>query len=267
MINTNLKPKIHFIHIYEAQNTGEMACSPFEYFGKEFSSYYDCLCHDLRSLNLKKISANDWVILGGGGLFEVREDFQQTINLILNRTYKVISWSCGHNHHNERVINSKIDYSKFFMLTVRDFGMQNQEYLPCVSCMNRELEKEAQAVRKFGIIEHLDYPINAWEIDKISNSFSIYSITKFISESECIITNSYHCLYWASLMKKKVLLYEPFSSKFSNFEFKPVLIDRNTDLNKAFDDAVIYEKSLQKCREMNENFKTKLLKTMLKIDF
>ncbi len=108
-------PKVHFIHIFEGQNSGEMLCSPYDYFASDFCERYECLCHDIRTLNLKKIAPDDWVILGGGGLFDVREDFQKTINAVLNRTYKVISWACGHNAHNGRTVNEKIKYESIFL--------------------------------------------------------------------------------------------------------------------------------------------------------
>lgn len=258
-------PKVHFIHIFEGQNSGEMLCSPYDYFAADFCERYECLCHDIRTLNLKKIASDDWVILGGGGLFEVRDDFQKTINALLNRTYKVVSWACGHNAHDGRNIDEKIKYERFFYLTVRDFGIPGEEYLPCVSCMNSLLDISLPIERRIGIIEHLDFPILEFDFPRISNAHSPMTIMRFIASSEIIVTNSYHSIYWATLMKKKVVLYKPFSSKFKNLKNQPVIFAGNLEESVAV--SKIHEDYLAECRKLNVDFAQKILRIMKKIDF
>ena len=260
-----MKPRVHFVHIYEAKNTGEMLCGPYEYFGRLFCADYELFCHDIRTLNLNKIRQSDWVILGGGGLFEVREDFQNTINAILKRTYKVVSWACGHNMHFGRDIKTKIRYKSFFYLTVRDFGLEGEEYLPCVSCMSPLLDLKKPIARHFGIIEHLDYKIDEFSYDKISNAHAPLSIFDFISSSEVIITNSYHVVYWSTLMRKKVILYKPFSTKFNHLEFAPRLYSGDIAQDEA--NCKVYENALEDCRKRNIDFANRLYSVMRSIDF
>lgn len=257
----NTKIRIHFIHIFEAQNSGELLCNPYDYF-LEFSEKYLCMQHDIRTLKHSEIHKEDWVILGGGGLFEVREDFQKTINFILQKTYKVISWGCGHNQHNDHdEILTKINYSRFLYLATRDFCFNsNEEYCPCVSCMNPMLDIKFQEKNKIGIIEHLDYPITEFEFPKIKNSASPRNIMQFIAESEYILTNSYHAIYWSTLMNKKVILYKPFSTKFDFLKDKPVIYNGN--LEDSMKKSKNYPDALKTARNINEKFSKKILRTI-----
>lgn len=258
----NFKPTIHFVKVVECQNTGEMHCNPFEYF-PEFAGAGICLTHDLRYINLKLFKPDDWVILGGGGLFEVREDFQNIINWLLCRTYRTVAWGVGHNRHFGREINTEIDFNKFLYLSTRDYGYENQEYLPCVSCMNSNLDKNVKIVRDVGIIEHMEFPIDEFSYDKISNRCSIENMTDFIAGSNVIITNSYHACYWATLMEKKVILYKPFSTKFDKLEFLPVVYSGNLDSD--IEKAKIYHGALESCRKKNLEFMKLIYNSIVRI--
>lgn len=255
--------KIHFVHIFEGQNSGEMLCGVYDYFDA-FSQKFLCLQHDIRTLNRRMISSKDWVILGGGGLLGVREDFQDTINFLLNKTYKVVLWSVGHNSHIDRIINTKIDFYKFLFYSTRDFNYNDEEYCPCPSCMSSLLNIKRSVIRKFGIIEHLDYSIEEFKFDKIKNSYSPRTIMNFIAESECIITNSYHAAYWATLMKKKVIIYKAFSTKFSYYKFEPVFY--SGDLESDFNKAKIYKNALNDSRKINIEFADKIFNAISLID-
>ena len=59
-------------------------------------------------------------------------------------------------------------------------------------------------------------------------------------------------------MNKKVILYNPFSNKFDNFKYKPVIYSGNlkSDINKA----VVYSQSLEECQSENRVFFEKVKK-------
>lgn len=70
---------------------------------------------------------------------------------------------------------------------------------------------------------------------------------------ETVITNRYHGVYWGTLLKKKVLLYEPNCSRFLRFRHMPILFDR-TNWSEKMDQAQAYPDALDECRTANTEF-------------
>lgn len=241
---------IHFIHVFEPRNPGDMCCMPYLYF-KEFFNDYRVQIHTLKDVQFSAIHAQDIVILGGGGIFECLDDFQWTINRLLDVCDNVIAWSCGHNNHKDRCMRFDIDYSKFKLLSVRDFDYDNQRYVPDVSCFIPDLTKEYPIKRRIGILEHQDFPINL-SGEKINHKLGKTAVLDFIGSSEIIVTNTWHGAYWAMLMNKKVVLYEPYSNKFDNFKYPLVVYSGDLELDIA--NSVSYPDFIQECRELNLGF-------------
>ena len=64
-----------------------------------------------------------------------------------------------------------------------------------------QLEYEYKIQRNIGVIEHHHNKILLKEkYDKINNELNIDDIIKFIGESNIIITNTYHALYFSALL-------------------------------------------------------------------
>lgn len=263
-------PRLHFIRAVDPRNTGDFNCSPIQYFEDSFKDYV-CFQHCISErIDWNAIKPHDWIILGGGGLFEITESCQQNINHLLARTSgRVISWACGHNKHvGDNDVQTEIEYKKFALFTVRDYGYMSvcgelERYLPCVSCMNPAFDANFNKpiLRNIGIIEHHVFPINMHGYDKITNAIMIKQILEFIGTSEIIITNTYHAVYWATLLNKKVILYGKFSNKFDYFKYKPV--EYSGDLQGDILKARTYSNALEESRDLNTAFCLEVL-NMLK---
>lgn len=231
---------------------------------KTFLEDYVCEFHDIGKVDIKSINENDWVIIGGGGLFEQCEGWNKNINMVLSKCKNVVSWGCGKNSHFDKTI-VEIEYDKFKLLSTRDFGFYknlNEIYMPCVSCMNPCLSKTYFPRRSIGVIEHKEFPICEFDYDRISNSCSFEAIITFIGESDIIITNTYHAAYWSMLMGRKTILYNQFSDKFDYFEHKPAKYTGNLDEDISL--AKIYPEYLYKCRERNLRFFEKIMEEISK---
>lgn len=254
------KPRVHFVRSIDIYNTGDMSCGPLDYF-PVFKEKFNCYLHSSKNMEYSLIRDGDVVIIGGGGLLECGETHQNAINRLLSMPVKVISWALGHNSAYqgnmwEWNVDREIDYSKFYKFTTRDYGLDGMRFLPCVSCMNpgldMKLDMKLNVKRGIGIIEHHDLHIDEFDYDKINNSDSYEKIINFIASSDVIITNTYHCAYWAMLMCKKVILYKPFSNRFEHFKYKPVVY--SGDLEKDIEKCVIYPDALSEFRKMNIEF-------------
>ena len=97
--------------------------------------------------------------------------------------------------------------------------------------------------------------------ETIKNNRSISEIEDFILTSEIIITNSYHCAYWAILLQRKTIVVDKFSTKFDYYKYKPEfislsheIIDIDEELKRAIDRAHIYPEAFEEAIKLNDEF-------------
>jgi len=216
--------------------------------------------HHINYIQWSNIAPCDAIILGGGGMLDNFPSWQQAINRMLNTCGCVIAWGVGfHNYKGQAPPLPEIDYTKFALITVRDFEYPVKlEYLPCVTCLLPQLRKKQEIKRAIGVINHPTYTITGTDFDTIDNSLGIDEITGFIAQSEAILTTSYHAAYWALLMGKKTIVGCIWANKFEYFERKPVILEElSTDvLNNAVStwDAKLYDGWLDECISLNFKF-------------
>ena len=258
--NQHYLVKLHFVNMMGEGNVGDYVCGPYWYFSNFFS---DCTCyfHKLQKIDFDQMSNGDWVIVGGGGLINHEESWNELIYRCQHITGHVILWGVGENtHFGEKC--QPFDYGKVLLSGIRDKKetYYKSEFVPCASCMLPQLKYVYKIRREIGVIEHDSYPITEFGYEKINNSRDINTVLQFIGESETIISNSYHAIYWATLMKKKVIIYDQWSSKFDHLPYKQPIYTGN--LSQDLENALVYENSLQECRNINLQFAGKIRKIM-----
>ena len=244
---------LHYIHRVDINNVGDMFCGYYKYFYSDLKKY-NLMVHDINSSNFNKIYKDDTVIFGGGGLMDNSDLWNSNINAILNKSKNVIFWALGHNKHYNQNINIKIDFDKVNMLSIRDYKHESGfRYVPCASCMIPYLNMKEDIKREIGIISHKDYIIENNEYDIITNSQNIYEIIDFIRTSKVIITNSYHGIYWATLMKRKVITMGILhSNKFDYFKYPPQKY--SGDIINDINEAKIYKLALDESIDLTINY-------------
>ena len=266
MTNTILTKKkykrtIHFIHRDCKENTGDNVCNAGNYY--KFPGY-NKITHDIYTPDFNQIKKDDIVIYSGGGLLNCVESWNVNINKSFELCDNVYGWGIGFNAHNVTHVKTPINLSKFKHLGLRDYfkkySFDNMSYLPCSSCNLPQLQEVYEIKRKAGVVSHLakliTYPsafINLFNIEKINNQANINKFIKFIGESESIITNTYHCLYFSMLLNKTSILDFSFSQKFNNLKY---------DYIKSGEDirTIDYTNYLQESIDLNNKFYNKLLK-------
>jgi exopolysaccharide biosynthesis predicted pyruvyltransferase EpsI len=82
-------------------------------------------------------------------------------------------------------------------------------------------------------------------------------VIAFLGSAETVVTNSYHGAYWATLLGRRVVVVDPFSTKFFFLKHRPVIAALQ-DYTKAISRTRIYPESLSECREANLNFSVKV---------
>ena len=130
-----------------------------------------------------------------------------------------------------------------------------------MSCKAVELDKNIEIRRKIGIIDHKYFPVSH-DIpgERIDNSENFQTITDFIASTEIIISSSYHVVFWGTLMNKKVICANAFSTKFDYFKHKPVFY--SGDIEHNISQTKIFPNALQEARNLNNDFFERVRETV-----
>lgn len=259
------------IHRIDPNNVGDLYCAPHHYFDVLKGKSLDIFDYNNENKNvvnnfINQISSNS-LIVGGGGLLN-RSGFKKQMKLfekLTEKNKKIVLWGVGHNNkHSETFNNLKeysVDVSKFGVVGTRDYDMPG-EYVPCVSCLHSIFDNDYQESNEFGIVFHKDTLKRPEIINKFkdfpssSNTSNLEELIGFIGSANKIITDSYHVMYWSMLMNKKVVVI-PNSSKFFDFQYKPIVSNFDDALN-CFDKTQTYSGLLAECRDINIKFADKV---------
>lgn len=259
------------IHRIDSRNVGDFYCAPHLYFDPLKEKKLDIF--DYKSSNnsvtehwIDTISRNA-LIIGGGGILN-RGSFQKQMKLFESlslKNKKMVIWGAGHNSKDPKDFGKKLDYSvdttKFGMVGTRDFKA-SKNWVPCVSCMNSVFDKKYNSTQEVGVIFHKKTMKDKTVTSKFndfpttSNTTNLQSLINFIGSSETVITDSYHAMYWAMLLNKKVVVI-PNSSKFFDFKYHPVISSFDNCL-EDIKKAEKYSGILEECREINRDFAEKV---------
>jgi hypothetical protein len=253
-------------------NVGDWHCAPFRYFDLGRT------CLDILDFDPAKDSADAaakaiagrHVVLGGGGL--IANTFHQKVAHLAEqrpRLLSLVAWGIGESEHVDRSGGLVPPYpgalprhmDAFHLIGMRDTGgiLGSQvEWAPCVSCMAPEFDQNRTITREAVIYEHKRIPLPMDGLDRMSNEGrSLESKVAFLGSAELVITNSYHGVYWATLLGRRVLAV-PNMSKMYRFRHSPVICEAESWQRYA-PLAVAYPEALDECRLATKAFHNKVL--------
>jgi hypothetical protein len=283
------------IHRLDRSNPGDLYSSPCLYFEVLENKQMDIWDFESKSRsvlnNILRETCTSQLIIGGGGLLN-RPNFAGYMNLFEQLSLvgkKTILWGCGHNDGSKlfslKSLGYNINLNNFGLVGTRDYGF-SKDWVPCPSCLHPIFDDQADETQEVGLILHkktLDYLNNIqWNSKSIglarsnlsalnfllklittfpcvSNEGPLEDIVSFIKKSNTIITESYHGMYWAMLLGKKVSVI-PNSSKFFDFKYDPYFspTENNPGFDEVMKNARSYSGVLDECREANANFAEKV---------
>lgn len=242
------KNKYVFIHNIrkngkQINNIGDLYSSIYKIYPNIVDNYdIMCLHNDIQKDKITKEKLKGKIaIIGGGGLIDLKDEWNIKINFIIENSKKTYFFGPGFNNENSPIKNKiNFNHNNIAKIGIRDIN-NNYGFVPCPSCLLLEKYKNNKNKRKYGIVEHCQKKMpNIKGIDeKISmiyeNDKSIDNILNFISSTENLIVNSYHAYYFSILLGKKVLLYKNWSNKFNNiFSQKIILYNNKLSLDNQF---------------------------------
>jgi hypothetical protein len=256
-------------NIFRADNTnaGDWWSPPIRYFRFKNPKAIDILkCNQLP--NIESV-----FVVGGGGLG--RPFFSNALNNLKrpDRKYKLISWGAGCDVAEDRagivdVSNDPIGsyFNGFDENGLRVFPESpSHTWVPCSSCMWPGFERYRALIpiEKIGVYEHKRVPIKFQEFQnypKLSNAGdSIEEKLSFMARFEIIVTNSYHGVYWASLLNRKVICI-PFKSGLFTFKHQPKYLKDDFSSIRV-DEIATFPNALEECREANVDFFKRVVST------
>lgn len=257
-----------FLHRTDELNPGDHWSCPKHYFPELQGDVYDVN----KESNFDK--KYDGVILGGGSIINGKRDISR-ISQLINKSKSKNNFIWG--SHFIRDIPQSF-YNKFKLIGVRRYQKKYGEnkhmsFLPCASVMHKVFDKEYKIKYPVSIISHFKRPLPKLPINTyyhtVNKPNNIESIVKIIGESETVISNSYHAVYWSMIMNKRTICFthdESKDNKLNWFKHKPIMCRyniKNRD-SHTFDRKMLlkdysYKYVKQEYRDLNLKFYKKVI--------
>jgi len=248
--------QIFSIALHDTNNIGDRVSSPLDYFKFPIKAEkIDAAKGDFSR------AKGAFIIYGGGGLIHLpspdyNNGVMEYLEDVCNLSPWLVSWGVGHNiHHSTKIEYPKSFVKKFKLHGVRDVN-QALPWVPCVSCMSPLFHHKYKIKRDIVAVGHdlsdFNYPTME------HTSVTLKEIVKFIASGSTVITNSYHGAYWGMLLNRKVIVFDPMSSKFYGLPEEVELATPDTWENEV--KTVKANKGfLAKCRRINREYHKKVL--------
>lgn len=212
-------PRLVFIHRID-ENIGDLLSGPYRYWYWGEHDVIDILDID----RIATIEAGAHIVIGGGGL--LMPYFDDFLTRVLARfPSRVVWWGVGDRwiqnveagYLSPEEAQHPMDRYCFptgHLVGVRMMGT-SYPYLPCCSCKHIAEFRRSHSGRNgsgVAVFEHEAVKIDVDpSIPKLVNTkCTVDEAIAFIDSCRCLITNSYHGLYWGRLLDKAVVCV-PFS--------------------------------------------------------
>lgn len=269
------KKTLYCIHIPAARNVGDACSAPYAHVG-ELSERFEIKVFSIANHErIQSIPTGAPIIMGGGGLLASKPVWDESFRIALDRSDQVIAWGLGLNRPPPMARKAPLALpaftSEFAMMGIRDI-VPDTRWVPCVSCLYSGFDAPAAASprHKIGFYLHVQRTEKLPEslhglmetVPVMTNGGdknSLGEVIQFLSSCDNIITNSFHGMYWATLLGKKVLLFDVFSEKFTLSPWSHPVYDPEQDVDAQFEAAPLYPGALEEARAANISFRDDVL--------
>lgn len=236
---------ITFAHILNTGNTGDIASGPYHYF--------DLGPH--RVLNHDTPLPDGPLVVGGGTMVNWLQGGR------VPTASPKVAWGIGSSRHG--LPDPWIDPQGFDLLGIREWSSEREAagtWTPCVSCMLPLLDRPRPPTREAARFLNADpsirsrYQVVDDDIPTMTNAAPLERIIGFLASAEVVVTDSYHGVYWATLLGRRVVCVA-YSSKFYGFRCPPAYSEnRGADWRERAKDADVYPDALEMHRAATEAF-------------
>lgn len=195
------------------------------------------------------------LVFGGGGLFYPA--FYEAMQLAVEtKPAKIVVWGAGANQHGKTRSEYPAWLERCDLMGVRDYGTAHR-WVPCESCMHPELSRPIAPSHRIVIYCHATVPSNITPLNGAplltNHASTMAEAIRFLGSGEFVQTNTYHGMYWATLLGRKVIVY-PFSARHLFAKPRPTIATPDDKLEDLLSQPVSYPDALAECRDVNEKF-------------
>ncbi|MCB2014151.1 MAG: polysaccharide pyruvyl transferase family protein [Sphingobium sp.] len=253
-----------FLFARNTSNIGDLHSTPFDYFTfRGESSVGDFWS----AVNMGEDRFDNIIV--GGGAFSNNYVLKAMYYQRLRPKKNLILWGAGTDMPG-RPPMSRDFIDRCSLIGTRDFecaSIDNEKVLfcPCASAMSRAFDiVRPPPVHPVICYLHHNRAYNRTDLFHgypiMHNYGDFIESLDFLASGEIVITDSYHGLYWATLLGKKVISLID-SGKFAMFKWVPAYAKIESFRNnlKYRSDINIYPEALSECRELNMAFYQKVI--------
>jgi len=243
-------PRRRLQNVYWANpaNTGDMASAPLNFV--RFEGFRPAFV-DMRSA---RPAPDDPLILGGGGLLQEPTLRPKVEAMMADARAPVVLWGMGFNTNGMRDRDNLPPWiARAALAGLRD-ALPGVRWVPCTSCLHEAFNRRFAVRRQMVSFEGNPLGIEGLPRMACRAGQPIERILAFLGSAEVVVTSSYHGMYWATLLGRRVVLIpNADASKFFHFPF-PAALATLTDWRSAAARARPYPEALEACREANRAF-------------
>lgn len=243
---------IIFRHHRDTENLGDRVCSPYDYV-PELAAQGQVV--DL-SLPTPPCST---VIYGGG---KIMGGLAKTFGPNDLAARHRIAWGVSTVHRLPFSLKYWQAFRRMDLIGSRDFSDRRFTFAPCVTCLSDEFDRKHAETRDVVVYAHawksdgagLQIPDHVPSLTNRAKDFA--EVIAFLGSARTVVSNSYHGVYWALLLGKRVLCL-PFSNKFSGYRLPPGYATPQ-DWQKCLHKAQAQPEMLGLCREATASFRARV---------
>jgi hypothetical protein len=240
------------VNIYHsrADNIGDKLCGPAQFFWPQ----------QVARVNfLYQLTKPEHAILGGGQVFGQINTFSEKYQD--DPAGCLVAWGVGvpQKGKNDAVVRDVA--SRFALFGTRNYEWRDElDFVPCASCMSSALDNAPAPTQEVVVYAHRKKTPSLASDDafplKTNKTQDAEAAIHFIAQGETVVTSSYHGVYWAQLLGRKVICI-PYNDKFSTLQYPPVTATE-TSWKSKLGRAKQTHPLLDEYREINRQFAAKV---------
>lgn len=248
MSQRNADPPSRVVNIFHctANNIGDLMSGPGQY----------CWPKVMINIPVEPVQqSSDNFIVGGGQLFSQLPLLVESIKE-LNAEAKIVGWGVGLPPNGVRDGLVRDVTRQFDLFGTRNYDRRHQlPFVPCASCLSPLFDNisppqhdlvfylHRRKGEKVLVPPNLPVMTNAERTPK--------ETIDFIASGATIVTSSYHGVYWAQLLGRRVICI-PYNNKFETFQYRPAMAEIDTWRSKL--SSAFFPPLLEEYRALNQAF-------------
>lgn len=243
---------IHNIYHCTANNVGDLMCGPGQYLWPELHI----------PIPVKPPRKHiERAVVGGGQIFGQLLDVLSSIK-DFNPGAKAVAWGVGLPPKGKQDKTVKTVAQYFDLFGTRNYDWRDQlNFVPCASCLMSAFDTPPRPEHEVVFFLHqnkgdpVDVPAGAPV--RFNTAASGSEIIDFLASGETVVTSSYHGVYWAQLLGRRVICV-PYNDKFTVLQHNPTTA-LASEWSRAVATARRAPELLEEYRSINVQFGKRVL--------